>query len=295
MRYRAYAPLVDPARPSAGLKWLAAGVVMTTITFILLSYGYSILHQALVTPDEWTRFSAELETARTPATVLINLFLFALLIAALMITLRVVHHRSLLGLIGPLPRTARQFRRIGVALVILYAVIAFLPAPAAITPSPNLAFGRWLSFLPFALIGLLIQTSAEELIFRGYLQSQLAARFAHPVVWIGLPAVAFGLLHYDWNMPASTGWVIVLWATLFSAAASDLTARAGTLGPAIALHLINNLSAILIAAPLGAFDGLALYTYPFSLASSDALMVWAPVDLMILLCSWLAARLALRR
>ncbi len=87
----------------------------------------------------------------------------------------------------------------------------------------------------------------------------------------------------------------MLWATLFGLAAADLTARAGTLGPAIALHLVNNFNAIALAAPEGAFDGLALYTYPFSLASSEALIAWAPIDLMILFCSWLTARLALRR
>ncbi len=48
----------------------------------------------------------------------------------------------------------------------------------------------------------LIQTGAEELVFRGYLQQQLAARFASPLIWMVLPALIFGAVHYD---PATAG------------------------------------------------------------------------------------------
>ena len=89
-------------------------------------------------------------------------------------------------------------------------------------------------------------------------------------------------------------WLVVIWAMLFGLAAADLTARSGTLGPAIALHLVNNFSAIALVAPAGYFDGLALATYPFGPNDTAQLLKWMPMDLMILLCSYLAARLALR-
>ena len=295
MRYDPYEPLIAPARPTASLRLLVTGVVLTVLGYIVLVYLLSFLLAALVPGGAWTALSEDLDTARAPAGVLVNLFVFGLLIAALAFTLRALHQRDLLSLIGNLPRTWHQFRRVGIALLILFAVTAIMPLPDDLALSANLPFGRWLTLLPLALLGLLIQTSAEELGFRGYLQSQLAARFPHPLVWIGAPSVLFGVLHYDPSLPFANAAVVVIWATLFGLAAADLTARSGTLGPAIALHMVNNFSAIAIAAPEGAFDGLALYTFPFSLASGDALIVWAPVDLMILLCSWLTARLALRR
>ena len=295
MRYDQYEPLIAPARPTANPRILVTGVVMTVMGYIMLVYMLAFTLDTLLPPGVWATLSSELETARTSATVLINLFIFALLSLSLAITLRSLHHRGMGSLLGPLPLAVLQFKRVGVALMLLFAATALLPLPDDMSLSSNLGAGRWLALLPLTLLGLLIQTSAEEFAFRGYLQSQMAARFTNPAIWIIVPSLLFGLLHYDPELPRMNALVVVFWATLFGAAAADLTARSGTLGPAIALHMVNNFSAIAVAAPEGSFDGLALYTFPFSLASPDALMVWAPVDLLILLCSWLAARLALRR
>ena len=89
-------------------------------------------------------------------------------------------------------------------------------------------------------------------------------------------------------------WLVVAWASIFGLAAADLTARFGTLGPATALHFINNFGAILIPAPKGQFDGLALYAYPFTMEDKDAVLAMMPADLLFLVCGWLAIRLALR-
>ena len=295
MRYDAYEPLIVPARPSANLWTLSAGVLMIALVCWILNYVLWMIVYAVLPGDLTTALTTALDSARTPGGVVISLCLFALLSAALAISLRALHQRGLMSLVGYLPLAVYQFRRVVVALLLFFAVTILLPMPDDLNPTENLDFNRWLVLLPLALFGLLIQTSAEELVFRGYLQSQLAAQFRHPLVWIGVPSVLFGVLHYDPSLPFLNATIVVLWATLFGLAAADLTARAGTLGPAIALHMVNNFSAIAIAAPEGPFDGLALYTFPFSLATSDALIAWAPIDLMLLFCSWLAARLALRR
>src|SRR5690606_23395048 len=116
----------------------------------------------------------------------------------------------------------------------------------------------WLLLLPLSLTAVLVQTSAEEILFRGYIQQQLAARFASPLIWMVAPAVIFGLLHYRPDAGANGG-LIMLWAAGFALAAADLTARAGTLGPAIALHFMSNTSALLILSAEGTLSGLALF------------------------------------
>lgn len=296
MRYDAFETLVAPARPSAGLLYLTGGLVLTMVLFMTLGAVASSLPRGLLPPEAWARLSRELATASTPRGVLINLFFFALLIAALAAALRLVHRRRLITLIGPWGRALRQFRRAALAVLALYVAVTLVPAGPELAPEPNLSPGRWLALLPLALAGLLIQTSAEELLFRGYLQSQLAARFAHPAIWIGLPSAGFAALHHDPTLGAAgNGWLVMLWAGAFGIAAADLTARAGTLGPAIALHFTNNLSAILLAAPEGSFDGLALYTFPFSLSDKGALAAWAPVEFLMLFCAWLVVRITLRR
>lgn len=294
MRYAAFETLVAPARPSSGLGRLASGIALIMLLFVALSIAWSNLLPVIFGAESWTRMEPDVAAATTPAGVLVNLFTFALLIVALAVALRAVHGRGLASLVGPWSFAVAQFGRTLLALAALYAVIALVPMPEAMAPEPNLAFGTWAALLPLGLVALGCQVFAEEAIFRGYLQSQLAARFASPVIWMAVPAATFGALHFDPVSYGANGWLVAVWATGFGLAAADLTARFGTLGPATALHLFNNFSALLIAAPKGQFDGLALYSYPFALRDSGALAALLPLDMMMLLCSWLAIRLALR-
>ncbi|WP_101068377.1 CPBP family intramembrane glutamic endopeptidase [Roseovarius salinarum] len=294
-RYAAFETLVAPARPSADPWRLLAGLGLTAVLFMALSFLYSGVLATVMGQGTWESMSGSLSKGTTPAAVLINLFIFGMLILAIWGALRVVHGRGLISVIGPPGVALRQFGRVCVALMAVYLLVGLLPLPEDVAPVPNLDPRDWIALLPLGLAGLVVQTSAEEIAFRGYMQSQLAARFGHPAVWIVVPSVAFALLHYAPGQMGDSTWAVVIWAALFGVAAADLTARSGTLGPAIAMHLINNTSAILFTAPQGNFDGLALYTYPFSLESAAAMAVWLPLDVMALFCSWLAARLALRR
>lgn len=298
MRYERHEYLVGPARPTKGLPRVLAGVALTIVTFMVFGYVVMSMLRTFLSPDVYYAISDDLVFSTTPLATLINLFYFALLIIALSITLRRLHNRGLSSIIGDWPVAWFQFWQVTRVLVMLSFVVvaatSLLPAPEAFDASLNMGFGTWLALLPLTLIGLLIQTSAEELAFRGYLQSQLAAQFQSPLIWIGVPSLFFALLHHDPEVMGGSSWMIVIWAAAFGAAAADLTARAGTLGPAIALHLVNNTHAIALSAPEGNFDGLALYSYPFKLEDADALLAWMPVEMVALLCTWLAARLALR-
>jgi hypothetical protein len=294
MRYPRHARLVAPARPSASLWRLAGGIGLFMAAFLALSHAYGWIILPLLPESAWGPDGSGVDSATTPWGVVINLFVFAPLIAALALAMSIVHGRALRQLIGPSGPALAQGRRVFLVIAALHAVIALTPMPESLEIQSNLAVRIWLAFLPLGLAGLIIQVSAEELIFRGYLQSQLAARFSHPLIWMVLPSALFGMLHYQPVLLGDAAWLVVVWATLFGLAAADLTARSGTLGPAIALHLINNIAAILIIAPHGDFDGLALSTYPFDPESPKLLYIWMPLDLMMLLCSWLAARVALR-
>ena len=76
---------------------------------------------------------------------------------------------------------------------------------------------------------------------------------------------------------------------------ADLTARAGTLGPAIAVHFVNNIVALLILGSPSGLYGLALYLLPYELSDVTALRPWLLVDCATTLVLWLVARLAIRR
>lgn len=295
MRYDAHELLVGPARATSHPARLVAGIALGVPVFVALSFGYASLLPLLFGPEAWAQIAPGIETASNPQGVLINLFVFGLLIVALGLTLRLVHRRGIWSIIGPRTLALHQFNRAMGVMLLLYGALLFLPMPEGMDPVANLTPRHWLMLLPLALLGLFLQVFAEELVFRGYLQTQLAARFSSPLIWMVLPSLCFAMLHFD---PVSFGpnaWIVVAWAAAFGLAAADLTARSGTLGPATALHFINNFSAIMIAAPRGQFDGLALYAYPFGVDNIDALWAMMPLDLLILVCGWLAIRVTLRR
>ena len=89
--------------------------------------------------------------------------------------------------------------------------------------------------------------------------------------------------------------LIALWAGMFGLLMADLTARAGTLGPAIAVHLANNASALLLVSLPDSLNGLALYVTPIPMSDTELLRIWMPVDFAMFIVFWLAARLAIRR
>jgi len=290
MRYDAFDTLIAPARPSSHPLRLLAGTGLLMLLFLVLGLAYAGFLPAILGAAAETQLGA----GRAPLGVILLLLQFAFLIVALSVALRIVHRRSLASLVGPRYRAATQFLRCTLFLLPLYLVLFVIPMPEPYRLSPNLGVGVWLAWLPLALPCVLVQVTAEELTFRGYLQSQLAARFRHPLVWIGLPAALFGLVHYNTALAGDNTWVLMVWAALFGAAAADLTARAGTLGPALALHFVNNVFAILVTAPAGDLDGLALYTFPLDLAAEGLAWTVLPAETVFTFCAWLAARLALR-
>jgi membrane protease YdiL (CAAX protease family) len=290
MAYDPHDSLIRPARMSANPVRLVFGCVMVVAIYLSMALVFA---QALPSVVGQT-FLRDIYEEQAPIYVLLLLFEFAFLIVALSLVLRTMHRRPLISLFGRPDKATRQFLQATKFLLPLFLIFVLMPMPEPLQLTAQLGFGQWLLWLPLALPLVLVQVSAEELVFRGYLQSQLAARFRHPIIWIGLPSFLFGLLHYSPGLAGDNAWVLVVWATVFGAFAADLTARTGTLGPALALHFTNNVFAILITAPLGDLDGLALYTFPLSLATPGIASIILPLELMFALCAWLSVRLALR-
>ena len=222
---------------------------------------------------------------------------------AVVLVARLGHRRGLASLIGPIGPSLRALAWAFGAVLLFFALTELLPPywmaeGQAVARTPL----YWLALLPLSLLALLVQCGAEELFYRGYIQQQLAARFARPWVWMVLPNIAFALAHWelgDFTPPAAQ---YVIWAFVFGVAASDLTARTGNLGAAIGFHLGNNAYAFLLFSEYAAPDsGLALFVFP-SGALGDALLDEAPLfttafatELAGVGLMWLAVRLVLRR
>jgi len=293
MRYAAHEILVREARSRPGLWRLVLGVLLVMAVQMGLIYAVFGLVAALRgTAIAQAIFQSIFVTTLTGSDAVFLLLSFAALIIGTLVAANLLHGRGLPSLTGPPAWAAAHFTRTLGALTLLYAVL-WVALPTGIEIVPNLAFGHWLSLLPLALPALLIQTGAEELLFRGYMQQQLAARFRSPFVWVGVPSALFALGHYAPDQTGPNAVAASLWAGAFALAAADLTARTGTLGAAIALHFANNAASVLFVSLPGPVSGLSLYTYPFA-ADDPAVQPLMLVDLGVIGVSWLAARLALR-
>lgn len=292
--YAAHELMLRPARARAELWRTGMGLAVGTVIFAGLQWAVIAVLIALLPPDDLMTVQTEMALGNTQMGAVMMLASFGLMAISVMAVAVQVHKRPALSLLGDLPLVGPQFVRVLAAVALLNVVIWILPPSEALDGiEANIPLSDWLRFLPLALPALLIQVSAEEMLFRGYLQQQLGARFASPWVWMGVPAVMFGLLHYRPDLPETT-WLMIAWAVLFGVLAADLTARSGSLGPAIALHFATNASAILFVAPDDLLSGLALYRLPVSLDDPDRLWPYLLIDLGVMVTSWLAARLALK-
>jgi membrane protease YdiL (CAAX protease family) len=289
--YTAHRFLTGPAKDKSELWRLVAGLFMcVSITVFLYAFFLTIVFGA----SDMFGITVE-DSGRTASGLVILLTGFGASTVAVFLVVLTLHRRPFRTVFGPLLLVVPQFVRVSVAMVLLLLAVLVLPPWGYGDPLvQNMALGKWLAILPLTLLAILIQTSAEEILFRGYMQQQLAARFNSPLVWMVVPAALFGLMHYD---PAAAGehaFTVVIWAFVFGLVTADLTARSGSLGPAIALHFINNVSALLFVSIPGQLDGAALYVLPFGMEDAEQMRAWLPVDFALICVSWLVARLAIR-
>ncbi len=126
MTYALHEELVDPARNGRhGLLWTVAGCgLITAITYFLtlmLVQGLRNYHESRGNHE----FAENLFTGTTPQSLLTVLFSFAAWLVAVWVTLRWVHNRRFLPVLGP--DVLGDFFRVLSALIVLNLVVLALP------------------------------------------------------------------------------------------------------------------------------------------------------------------------
>ncbi len=284
---------VAPARARPQLWRLAAGLVLcgaVYIGWIAALVGVGIALEGAARMAAWFPRVAR---PSTPLATLVLLATFAGMAAGPVLAARLLHRRGAASLLGPAGRALRHFAVAAAVLLAVYAAGLLMVPPGG--PVPNLAPATWAALLPLTIAGVALQTGAEEVLFRGYLTQQMAARFASPVLWAGLPSALFAAGHFDAAAPTAVAWALVGWAFLFGLLATDLTRVTGSLGAAWGMHFANNVAAIALLAPKDTITGLALYVLPWGAGDGGALLAAMPLELASLLAGWGAIRLVLAR
>ncbi|WP_424830638.1 lysostaphin resistance A-like protein [Ruegeria sp.] len=290
--YADHERLVSEARYYPEIWRLVVGLCVVTILILAMNAALFVVVASLGPPD-WV---ADFLNGTTPISLLVVLFSFASATLGVAVAAKNLQHRTLGSIIGDRADAIWHFWRVSRALLLVGAILLVLPPyNMGATLIPNLSWADWLVLLPLSIPAVLVQTSAEEILFRGYIQQSLAARFRSPLIWMMLPSVLFAFGHYAPAVAQDNAILVAVWACVFGVLTADLTARSGTLGPAISLHFFNNLSALLLISMPDSLSGLSLYHLPYSMSDTGIVRQWLYVDFGIMIVGWLAARLALRR
>ncbi|MDF1857226.1 CPBP family intramembrane glutamic endopeptidase [Pseudooceanicola sp.] len=295
--YARHPGFAAPARASRALWRLVFGILAVEFMFAFLLSLFDQLIGA-INPA----LAEDIFYGATPVGLILQLASFALLGLCLASVMQRQHGRSIWSAVGRIDEVVPTLIAVFGAVATLYIVIELLPpwwSRDALTDHRNPLL--WLLTVPIGLTALLIQISTEEILYRGYIQQQLAARFNATWVWLLVPNLLFAAAHWDNGESLIESWHYVIWAFCFGLAASDLTARTGNLGAAMGLHLANNAYAFLLFGEAGGADsGLALLLFPAAEAggadpAGTVLDLQLMIDLGVVWLSWLTARLVIRR
>ena len=180
--------MTAPAAPRAELWRLALGLVLCVVIWFGLAREIVGLLGSVMQGDAYLSLLEQLQTGTTPQSLLLVLLLTGAVGVGAMMVAEMLHDRPGLSLLGPWRLFRWDFLRVTGALVVLNMAVLMLPPWDLLTSTrPGLPLDTWLLCLPATLVVVFVQTGAEEVFFRGYFQSQLAARLRHPAIWLGGP------------------------------------------------------------------------------------------------------------
>ena len=266
----AFKRFVAPAQERSEIWRTVLGLVLVLalflLTTLLLGIGTAFLGE-YIEPGLGQNLMREVEEGRTIFSTFAMLFLIATMIPGLWVILRYLHKRPLHTLLGPTGRVDWPLWRGAASIILLLAAIDATTTFFTADLVQQMPLIKWLTWLAPALFILFLQTTAEEMVFRGYLQQQLAARFKSRWIWWVLPSAIFGIAHFNPALFGPNAWIVVAITTLMGLILADVTARFGSLSPAMGLHFANNLVVMLFMNSPGQLSGMSLFLYSIDLQS----------------------------
>ena len=175
----------------------------------------------------------------------INFIFFTL---GIFLTVKFLHQRKFLTLVSAEAKI--NFRRLFLGFGAWFLIIALMTIIGFVLEPDNFEFAfnpsQWLILLPCALILTPIQTSAEELFFRGYLIQGLGLITKQPLILMFINGILFMLPHLgNPEIQRDPTW-IALYFFAFGVFCSFITLEDNRLELALGVHAANNLLHIFI-------------------------------------------------
>lgn len=193
---------------------------------------------------------------------LATMFSFVFLLIGLCLAVVLIHRRKFISLITP--SNTVNWRRLSQGFGVWFMIIALISAIEAVMFPGRYVLdfqpGNFVLFLILGIVFIPIQTSAEELLFRGYLIQALGKKLSNPWAISLISGLLFGVLHLGNPEVSANFWLLAVYYVVFGISLALITLWDGTLELVLGLHAANNLfSAIFATYPNGALQTPALF------------------------------------
>ncbi|MEO8531984.1 MAG: CPBP family intramembrane glutamic endopeptidase, partial [Deltaproteobacteria bacterium] len=224
----------------------------------------------------------------TPYSALFALLTFIGLAVGPIVGARMIHGWSARDILGPFD-ALRRFAPHAL-LVALLAMVLTVGGGLMLSELPdNRPLLMWASFLPAGIAGVMLQTLAEEIAFRGYILTALR-RMKLPALWAAtLSSLLFAAAHFNIESKPLANVLTIANIFIFAMCMCDLTIRSGSIVSAWIMHFCNNAAGILIVSVEGRMSGLSIWVAPES-AVTDYSPVNAVFDVTVILIVWFLIR-----
>jgi membrane protease YdiL (CAAX protease family) len=223
----------------------AVSTVLVMIVFYVLS-GMLLVPFTVLVPD----YADSL-----PLSVVSKLLVFLITFLAIPLIVRLVHKRPFWSVAMPALRFRAWDFFTGLRISFAIAAIAALAYQATgiipVQRNPDFDLPTVLLLAVVGLVGNFVQAGAEELTFRGYF-TQFARRFtSSKMLFLGIPALLFAAPHIT-NIAEYRGSPLVMIPYFVSGLLYGWAAyRSGSLRMSVALHLVNNYTALVFVGATG--------------------------------------------
>ena len=222
-------------------------VILASLIVFVLVFSISLVLSAAHLID--TRTLASLQHATSgPAFFVFAGATFGLILFGFVASIALVQGKSIFDITGPW-RSSLFLAGFGIWVVveIVGTLLDYLIAPHGFSLSASRAT---LNLAAFVVVGLAIQTFAEEFIFRGYFTQGILLLVKRPILASVLSGLLFGLPHI------SNGWPQAVNACFFGIACAYIAIRTGGIAFTYGVHLANNLfGAIVLVSADDVFKG----------------------------------------
>ncbi len=225
------------------VSWQVIGAIPFIILVVLLQNDQS--------PEtKLNSQTLQFEGVDTLLQYLVLNFSFVCFLIGLYITVCFIHHRNFITLITPQNKVNRYrvIQGIG-AWIFIVALFSVIDCYFISVGNYKLTFniGKFLIFLPIALILTPVQASVEELFFRGYLMQGIGLKTRKPTISILVTSLLFMLFHLL-NPEVKTGVLLLaVYYFLLAVFLAVVTVKENSLELAIGVHIGNNLFNVLFA------------------------------------------------